>query len=329
MDKSIDVEITQPFEWQEAGGSNIYRIIVGSSDGLADICDSGMIDVSQYFVPRLPIGQRIFGQLLLRDGGEWRVSDRFEFTVKSQNISTDGWIQGAHWAADRVRRMADRANRPESDTLLDGLIYPKEKANCSDYSLTLLMVLDQMNIALDSRVLNVFFNIGYEAHTLVELFDSSQQSWILVDPTFSLSVRRASDGHWATAEDMMISARSMRWSDITYVFLGAEEDGYARRYYMDYPLLFMNIWSDSVDFSKIPSILPYFTRVPVPSFGYRIYAIRMVEPGVAYLSREGKVYYIECMGVDNFSLMFNANSVEFVSGVEQFELYSPSWSVFR
>ena len=328
-DGAMDVEIAQPFQWQEAGNSNIYRLIIGSADGMADICDSGEIDISRYFVPALPTGQMLYGQLLLRVGESWAVADRFGFTVSSQYISADTWIESAHWAADRVRRMADDANRPDSDTLLDGLIYPKANANCADYSLTLLVALDQMNMALDSRTLNVFFNYGFDAHTLVELYNPDQQSWILVDPTFSLAMRRASDGLWATAEDMMDSVRGMRWDDVLYVYLGNKADGYAKRYYMDYPLLFMNIWNESMDYSQVPSIRPYFTQVSVPMLTYGTYAIRTSEPDVAHFTVQGIMYSIECMGVDNFSYMFHAESIDYVPEMTLFELYKPNRYVFK
>src|SRR5439155_8740842 len=136
----------------------------------------------------------------------------------------------------------------------------RDPALCTDYAATLLGVIEQLNISAPSRILNVAFNQnGYDEHTLVELFNADTGSWMLLDPTFDLTARLAGKNAWATAEDISGSTRLMRFSDIEYVFLGDAGDLYARAYYLDYPLLYLNVY-DASD-AEAPSALQYLDQV--------------------------------------------------------------------
>ena len=77
------------------------------------------------------------------------------------------------------------------------------RALCNDYAETLLRVMADINSQLLSRRLDIALNPNnYDAHTLVEMYETSSARWMLLDPTFDLSVKRSSDGKWASADDV-------------------------------------------------------------------------------------------------------------------------------
>jgi hypothetical protein len=58
-----------------------------------------------------------------------------------------------------------------------------------------------------------------DAHTLVEMLDPATATWLLVIPTFGLTVRRTADGGFATSRRRSSAAiRAQRWTDMTNEF---------------------------------------------------------------------------------------------------------------
>ena len=302
-------DTVQPFQWSAVPLARGYRLIIGSTFGANDVHDSGEIHVTQRFVPALPIGL-LYGRVSTELQGQWQAND-FTFTVTANTASVAVQIQSALWATDVVRQMALADNIPFSWTLLAS-ITPGMTANCFNYAEALLGVLAETNVQLPARSLDVALNPnGYDGHTLVEMFNSDSQNWMLLDPTFDLTVRRAADGNWATAEDMSSATRAEQWNNVSYVFLGGLGADYAHGYYLDYPLLFVDIYHTG----QVPvngqggSVLPYMVSVPTPVSTQAVYAAGCAADLVTDLLISGVDRSIACNGVDGLSYVFSAGSI--------------------
>jgi hypothetical protein len=242
-------------------------------------------------------------------------------------------IKNALWATDLVRNMALTNNRPFTWTDLTRAIAPRFTAVCSDYAEALLQVLSEMNLQMPSRRLDVALNPNtYDAHTLVELFDTSTSAWMLLDPTFDLSVTRTSDGGWATAEDVQAATLSKRWNDVSYTFLGSAGDAYARAYYLDYPLLFVNVYhgDDVAVNGQGGAVLPYMEALALPISGpHRMFAIGCGTDGTATVRIDGVDQVVDCSGVDGLSHVFDANVIQATSQTSSsVTVYRPRRYVF-
>src|SRR5262249_8667915 len=139
------------------------------------------------------------------------VETQFSVVVDSAVIPTSAYIAAAKQATAEVRSMAHVNNIPFGNTVLADIRRSEEEAsvNCVSYSLALLAVLRETGSALPARSLGVCLNPNrFDCHTLVELFDPDANRWLLIDPTFGLAVRRASDGDHATSADLSTAARA-------------------------------------------------------------------------------------------------------------------------
>jgi hypothetical protein len=161
-----------------------------------------------------------------------------------------------------VRSMSDDKHVPKEGTFL----YEQTKgtrgnALCVDYALVLKRMILDMKLG-DARILNISFNPNhFDAHTLVEYFDKQQGEWIVLDPTFAIYAKRKSDGMYATAADIQRSSLNLDWSELQYFIL----DDRQYNYYLDYPLLFLNLHnSKSYENVKVESLIPYLIKVTLP-----------------------------------------------------------------
>ena len=295
--------------------------------------DTREIHVTRHFVPNLPIGVPLFGRLQTKISGQWYATD-FAFTVEANTVSAAVQIDSALWATDFVRTMAPSDNRPFGWTALFRKIESESRYNalCTDYAATLLHVLDEMNIQTAARYLNLSFNATLlDAHTLVELLNFDTEGWLLLDPTFSLSAKR-SNGAWASAEDVSQATRAFDWRAISYVFLGAAGDSYARGYYLDYPLLYVNVYHQGQPFvvGQGPSPLPYLRVTTLPTSGSRaVYSVQCSGSASTVVLIDGTPRQVACDGVDATSGAFYASSVAAPTGVQpSFQLYRLQRFVF-
>ena len=323
----------QPFQWSSAVLAKGYRLTIGTSPGATDLHDSGVVQSTRRFVRNLPIGVPLFGRLQTQFNGEWSGHD-FQFTATSNTFSPPAAVATALWATHQVRRMAPTDNRPFGWTPLLAAIAPRYAALCSDYAAALLQLLADINIGTPVRRLDLSFNgTDRSAHTLVEMLDPASGRWMLLDPTFDLTVLRP-DGSWATAEDVSNATRTWRWTDITYDFLGSAGDQYVRSYYLDYPLLYANVIHEGQSFipnSSWFSPLPFMREVSVPDAGTALqaYAVRCTGTLVAQTVIDGVLTSVACDGVDATSAVFVATTVAAPAGqAAGFRLYQVDRYVF-
>jgi hypothetical protein len=305
-------DTARPFEWTDVPLARGYRLTIGTTAGASDVHDSGEIHVPQRFVPNLPV-RPLFGRLYTKIAGQWSWTD-FTFSVAANSIQPALQVKAALWATDFVRRMAVADGTAFSWTELSAALDDTQlRAACYAYAVTLLQVLSEMNVQLQSKRFDITFNSnGYDIHTLVEMFEPVTARWMLLDPTFDLTVQRTSDGTWATAEDISAATLAFHWNDLSYVFLGDDGDAHAVGYYLDYPLLFLNVYHNGQigTLGQGQSVLPYLAGAPLPVSGtYQFYAAACAPGAQAELLVDGVTQTFACDGVDGVSKIFGAATI--------------------
>jgi hypothetical protein len=200
---------------------------------------------------------------------------------------------------------------------------------CGNYVAELLKVLAQMNVtgslpaSQQPQIFNTYFNAD-DGHTMVDFWNTDDSDWIVLDPTFDLAMKRASDGHWATAQDANSATVAQNWSAIQYVPLGSYGTSIAKAYYLDYPLLYLNPQNQS----PWQSPLPYMTSVPPPSHQYGVYAIGASQSPVSILE-DGQPHTLTLASQDGLAPMFQASTVSLPAGSSAtITVYKPNCYVF-
>jgi hypothetical protein len=191
-------------------------------------------------------------------------------------------------------------------------------ALCTDYAAALVAIVPELNVGLTVRRLDVGFLNLYEAHTLTELLDPDSGRWVILDPTFGLSARRASDGAMASAEDLQAGTVTLQWTAIVYVWQTAAADAYVRGYYIDYPLLFLNVFHSGESFSEPedPAIGPYLETMNSSVIDDRnVYLLRCAAGTTsATVAIDGASTPVSCSALNRYSAAFYATTVEVAPG---------------
>jgi hypothetical protein len=261
------VDANVPFEWVHDPLVQSYQLQIGSEPGLADVHASGLIHVSRRFVPGLPQGSQLYGRVTATYvDGVTRATD-FPFVVAHSQIDALAYFAEAKHATERARLSAGIDNVPQANTVLAQVRRNEQKSavNCVSYSNSLREQLVQSNVALESRQVSVCLNPNtFDCHALVEVRDPQTDVKVLLDPTFGLSPRDPVSGEPLSIEGMSAAVRAQAWSSIDYEYLTAQGDLYGKSYYMDYPLLFVNVYTPSLGgfLQPLPaSILNYYESV--------------------------------------------------------------------
>ena len=328
---TTNVDVSLPFQWAPTDMGQAYRLEI--SNGPSLVLDTGSIVVPRYFDETLPLGS-YSGQLGTEIGGEWYWTT-FTFAVTKTGSSMTNETNSALWATDYVRNMADVQNYPRAWTELQRMTSAAQQiqAVCTQYSDTLLYVLSQMNVTerLPASEQPQWFDIafmvnGYDVHTLVEFWNTDLQRWMLLDPTFDMTMVRASDGTWATMQDMNTATLNQQWSAINYNFLG-RGDFVAKAYYLDYPLLYLNI-PPLPSFGEGQNPMPYLIQQSGPPlYQTGFYAFQCY--GTTTVVLDGEPTPVSCDGIDSLSRLIGASSIQLPSGSsESLKIYSPVRNVF-
>jgi hypothetical protein len=315
VDDAGNVDTAQPFQWEPIAGATAYRLIIGTNPGASDIYDSGAIRVPRRFVGALPIGQVLEGTASVLLGGTWR-STSFRFTVEANTQPGAALIESAQWAVSLVRAMASSNDVPITGTLL-ATVSPVG-LTCLEYSRALRLALDEMAIPADHRLGDTCFNANsLDCHTFVELLDPATGRWIILDPTFDMSPDLHS-GAPATTQEMCTATANRDWSAITYRALSSRGLREAAGYYLDYPLLYLNVVNTaSPSCGETPSPLPYTTVETLPYVGApSAFAVECgANSAVVNMVVNGVETTMPCDGLDRLTPVFQAGSVS-VSATE-------------
>jgi len=215
--------------------------------------------------------------LLSGCGGSGRSPPTVTPTMALHTAQDD--IQQALALVTKVRAMADDANNPFPGTPLAHFVAlrlaklpgSQTQALCSDYATTLIQELTDAGVLLSFRTRALAFNDrAHDSHAVVEILDSDTGRWLVLDPTFGLETLNAS-GQPATAAEISEAARGQNWALLSFRYLTPAGDRYARNYYLDYPLLYLNVYDGQSQSPVEPpiSLTPYldYLGVSVPTFG--------------------------------------------------------------
>jgi hypothetical protein len=291
-----------PIAWQNEPLAQGYRLTLGTSSGGSDLLDTGVIAGTLRVVPELPSGAVVYATLTTYYANNVTRSQTLSFVVGNPLTTTAAMLTVARAVTASVRAMADSDNQPYDTTPLAPVTGSEQSAvaDCAAFTTTLLQLLAAAAVPLQSRELAVSFNTnGYDGHALVEVLDSDTQRWITLDPTFGLYALN-SQGQPATAAEISAAARAKSFDQLSFAYLTSAGNAYALAYYIDYPLLFLNIYQPGTQTPTQPppaSQQPYMdnmgTAVNGPSSGF--YALQCADAaGAASANWDGTVVSYDC-----------------------------------
>jgi hypothetical protein len=253
-----------PISWQPDPLARSYRLTIGSAVGRSDLLDTGPVLSPLRVVSGLASGTKAYATLYTNYDGNLTRSTNVSFVVGNSGTTAAAILGAARSLAGVVRGMADIDNQPYDGSPLAEATASEggAVADCSAYTTTLMAELAYANVPLQARELAVCFNTNkYDCHALVELFDSDSGRWITVDPTFGLYTLN-SQGQPATSAEISAATRALSLSQLSFAYLTPAGDRYARGYYLDYPLLFLDVYQpdSTTDLVQPPpaSLEPYF-----------------------------------------------------------------------
>ena len=257
-------EADTPISWQPDPLARNYRLTIGTTARGTDLLDTGTILVPRRMVSGLPSGATVHATLYTNYSGNITHSQSMSFVVGNATTTTAAMLTTARTLAGEVRNMADHDNQPYDGTVLAGAAAAESDAvaDCTAFATALLAELSDANLSLQARELAVCFNDdAYDCHALVEVFDSDSQRWITLDPTFGLYALN-SQGRPATAQEISTAARAQAFNQLSFAYLTPAGDAYARAYYIDYPLLFLDVFQPGSNTAlvqpSLSSLQPYF-----------------------------------------------------------------------
>ena len=331
-------DASQGFQWTLVPVAFGYRLQIGTTPGAADLLDTGTVKVTRRLLGNLPVGQTLYGQLTTQFGDGTSSSQSFQFTVTNPNVSSADQWTATRWAVAAVRGMALMDGSAEPTSLLSDAMHQDlhSNASCTDYALAEIAYLQQLNAGMPARQLNVCLNPNsYDCHTLVEVYDSTSATWEVIDPTFGLIPHRSTDGGIATSADMSNAARAMTWTAINYEFVTAATNTYAQAYYLDYPLLFVNVYqpgSSTILVQPTVDITPLYSSLQSNSVtAAGMYAVQCpVGMNSVTLLLNGQTTQISCQpGLNWISPVAAASSISpLPSGVSNYVILTPVRNVF-
>lgn len=335
MNPTGEYNAAEGFRWQPVPFAASYRLLLGTSPGGSDLLDTGQIKSVRRYVENLELGSTVHATLITRllDGKE--VSRPSTFVVTQPTISFENRLSALRWLVAYVRAMAPINNVPlPNSPLLDPMrARLHEKANCTDYAATLLMLMSDANVGMSARVLNTCLNPNdYDCHTLVE-FENSDGRWVIADPTFGTLARRA-DGKLAGAIDIELATRSHDWGAISYEFVTPDEAAFLNHYYIDYPLLFLNVLAPASGSDYLlprQSPIEFFDTIPTGSASSSgVYVIQCLagQTGATILINGSPAEILCTPGIDSLSYVFSANRVDVLGNTQSVQLLKPRRYVF-
>lgn len=316
------VDPRQPLSWIADPVATEFRVSVGTANGLSDVLLVESTRTAFRLVDDLPRGIPLYVEVAARYADGRSVSASTIIVIAAGLISFDERFAVAKRVAAEVRGMADANNMVRAVGNLRDVIRREGKvvANCASYTAALIAAMNDANTGLEARSTTACLNPNtFDCHTLVEVLDPARGIWVVLDPTFGLIIKRTSDGSLATIHDLSMAVRGSRWGDITYEFLTSLGGFYVRNYYLDYPLLFVNVYlPNSQAFIDTPptTILDYYSYVGSASTeGYDMYAIKCADgASVATILSDGARRTYTCSRLFALTPIFGASSVSLIAG---------------
>lgn len=333
--------------WSRNPLARSYRLRLGTGPGTSDLLDTGDTRTTMQLVEDLPVGVPLFGRIETRFIDGSASAEDFTFEVAEAEIGFSERLALAMQATADVRGHASTAdNLPARETLLYERVRSRavDTANCTDYTDALFQALTHAGLGISARALNVCLNTNsFDCHTLLEVLQPGSGEWLMLDPTFGTSVLRAETGQFASAADMFDALHAEAFEDVEYLPMVPESVEILDAYYLDYPLLFANVYRPNVSEGlalQAPSISWFYESLgfaPVLSEGF--YAVRCPGGSAVEARADGSDWppgtevgtvMISCTpGQEGMSRIFFATSLAPVDGEPAFEVFRARRYVFH
>jgi hypothetical protein len=250
-----------PITWQADPVATGYRLVLDSGSDGTQLLDTGVIHTTFRVVRGLTSGAQVKATLYTYYAQNLSRSQTLAYVVGNAAVTIKGMFALAYAMATEVRQEADIDDQPYDGTplLTQSLSEGDAYSDCAAFATTLRNEFAYANFPLVTRPRLICYNQP-DCHQLVDVYDPDSQRWETVDPTFGLYALNSS-GQDATAEEISAAVRAMDFASLSYVFLTPQGDAYAKNYYLDYPLLYMELFTidstSSFEQPPPPSYEPY------------------------------------------------------------------------
>jgi hypothetical protein len=332
-----------PVKWNANPLALGYRLVIdgavlgtapaGSNNpinGSQSPTDTGVIHTTRVFITAAPNSQ--VSATLYTIFKDRIVTTQLQFTTTGGAPTfAEQYALGETLTAE-IRTMADRDNQPYGPTILDTVTNQGglSVASCAQFMYSLIKLIHDTHVGLSARGLDIALqNNGYDTHTLVEVLDTTTNRWITLDPTFGL-VTLGADGTPATSSEISAAARAQNWSALQYDFLTPVGSGYANDYYIDYPLLYLNVeLADDSSWVQPPpaTLAPYFEPAPLPvtDASTSTYSLQCASGDSSATAQiNGGAQTFPCSGSDSLTPGFLADDIKAVDAST-----SVAWKLLR
>ena len=245
---SVLVDPFQRFSWTPVENASGYYLQIGTVPGARDVFNVGDLppNITSWAVDNLLPGVRYYATLkTIMPGPSFLYSDITFETADQQPKPTDPATLYAtvKKLTGSVRLSADMfSNLPTPKTSLADEVSLRGRtvADCTDYSYTLIDLLQQQHIYARRVTLTLVGNY-WLGHTTVEYYDPFQAKWSVADPTFGLIYFDDSTQTGQSAAELSNFVFLESWSSIKPKFVTANLDQYLTHYYLDPVTMFLNI----------------------------------------------------------------------------------------
>jgi hypothetical protein len=264
-----------PISWQADPVATGYRLLLADTGG-TQLLDTGVINTTRRIVRGLTSGQTINATLYTFYTQNISHSQKLSFVAGNSSVSIKGMFAVARSMAATVRLEADVDDQSYDNTALRTRTLSQSEgySDCVAFAHALLNEMSDANFPLQTRSRDICYNEP-DCHELVDVLNSDLDRWETLDPTFGLYTLNGS-GEDATAEEISAAARSLNFGSLSFVYLTPLADTYAKNYYLDYPLLYLELYNigSTSSFEEAPpaSYEPYLnlvgsaTTLPVSSY---------------------------------------------------------------
>lgn len=235
------------FKWSTVSEAVGYYLRIGSTPGGGEVFNVGNLppNITEWAVDNLVPGKTYYATLkTILPGGNFSYSN-ISFTAAEPMPPTDakGFYSTIQQMTGNVRESADLfSNIPTAGTPLatEVALRGRTVADCTDYSYTLIDLLQQQHIYARRVVLTLVGNF-WIGHTVVEYFDPFRSKWSVTDPTFGVMYFDDGTQTGQSAAELRDYVFNESFASIHPQFLTPNQDQYLKNYYLDPITLYLNI----------------------------------------------------------------------------------------
>jgi len=244
--QSSTIDPFTKFQWSSLPSSLGYYLEVGTSQGGADVFAVGELppNVTSWAVDNLLPGQTYYARLITNASGVFNYVDiSFQARVTAPPNSTVSLHETVESLTSSVRLSAapfSNLATPGTPLASELALRGRTQADCTDYSYTLIDLLQQQHIYAHPVVLALVGNF-WVGHTLVEYYDPFLKKWSVADPTFGVIYYDDATQTGQSAAELSSYIFAESFSLIHPKLVTPNGDSYLRNYYLDPVTLFLNI----------------------------------------------------------------------------------------